>query len=78
MKTLKTTLVLSAFRIVVMLTGPAFAQKPHPQPSHHTMMSDPADQSGRGIYDMIPSPYDPAVTGGGSLGYNQNLHDNNW
>lgn len=78
MKPLKTPSVLSAFRIVVMLTGPAFAQKPHPLPSHHGMISDPARQSGGGIYDMIPSPYDPAATGGGSAGYNQNLHDNNW
>ena len=78
MKTLNTRLVLSAFNIVVMLTSPAAAQKPHQQLSHHRMMSDPPGQSSLGIYDMVPSPYDPAVTGGGSLGYNQNLHDNNW
>jgi hypothetical protein len=78
MKTLNTRLALSAFNIVVMLTSPASAQKPHRQPSHHRMMSDPAGQSGLGLYDMVPSPYDPAVTGAGSLGYNQNLHDNNW
>jgi hypothetical protein len=78
MKALNTRLVLSAFNIVVMLTSPAAAQKPHREPSHHRMMSDPPGQSGIGIYDMVPSPYDPAATGGGSLGYNQNLHDNNW
>jgi hypothetical protein len=78
MKALNTRLALSAFNIVVMLTSPAAALKPHRHPSQHGMTSDPPGQSGLGIYDMVPSPYDPAATGGGSLGYNQNLHDNSW
>ena len=59
------------------------AKTPHRQPSQQQMTSDPAPQSGRGIYNMVPkpyaaSPYDPAAVGGGSFGYNQSLHDNNW
>jgi hypothetical protein len=78
MKSLNTRLALSAFNIVVMLTSPAAAQRPHPHPSQHAMTSDPPGQSGLEIYDKVPSPYDPAGTGGGSLGYNEDLHDNSW
>jgi hypothetical protein len=45
MRSLNTTLVLSALRILVMLASPAFAQEPH----HHS--TDPAYPSGRGVYD---------------------------
>jgi hypothetical protein len=76
MKPLNTKLVLSALGIVAMLTSPAFAQKPHRQLSHQQTYSN--RQSGVGIYDMVPNSYDPAVTGGGSVGYNQNLHDDAW
>jgi hypothetical protein len=79
MKSLSTKRVLSAFGIAAMLTSPAFAQKLHRQPSQQEWMtSDPVRQNGRGIYDMVPSPNDPMATGGGSLGYNQSLHDDKW
>ncbi len=67
--------------IAAMLTSPAVAQKSHRRPSQQYMTSDPLRQTGRGLYDVVPSPaspYDPAVTGGGSAGYNQSLHDNKW
>ncbi len=82
MKSLNTKLVLSALGIVAVLTSPAFAKNPHRQASQQRMTSDPALQSGRGIYNMVPtpydSPYDPGASGGGSSGYNQSLHDNKW
>jgi hypothetical protein len=40
--------------------------------------------NGRDIYDLVPSSaavspgYDPATTGGGSAGYNENLITNQW
>ena len=83
MKSLNTKLVPSVLSVIAMLNSPALAKTPHRQPSQQQMTSDPAPQSGRGIYNMVPtpyaaSPYDPAATGGGSFGYNQSLHDNNW
>ncbi len=83
MKSLSTKLLLSAVGIVAMLASPALAaQKPHRQPSPQQMTLDPSARSGRNLYDMAPSGsanrYDPANTGGGSLGYNQNLHDDAW
>ncbi|HEV2697094.1 MAG TPA: hypothetical protein VGU90_03810 [Terriglobales bacterium] len=81
MKSLNTKLVLSALSVIAMLNSHALAQTPHRQPSQQQM--DPAPRSSRGIYNMVPtpyaaSPYDPAAVGGGSFGYNQSLHDNNW
>ncbi len=38
----------------------------------------PLDPSGRDIYNMVSTPDSPAATGGGSVGYNQNLQDNEW
>jgi len=78
MKSLNKKLVLSALSIIAMLNSPALAKT-----SQQQMTADPAPQSGRGIYNMVPtpyaaSPYDPAAVGGGSFGYNQSLHDNNW
>lgn len=81
MKSLSTKLVLSAIAIVAMLASPAFAQKSHRRVSQHQYVtSDPAPQSGRGIYNMVPDydRYSPGVTGGGSTGYNQMLHDDAW
>jgi hypothetical protein len=82
MKSLNKKLVISALSIIAMLNSPALAN-PHRQPSQQQMTADPAPQSGRGIYNMVStpyaaSPYDPAAVGGGSFGYNQSLHDNNW
>jgi hypothetical protein len=81
MKSLNAKLVLSALGIVAMLTSPAFAQKPHRDPSQQQHTSDPVLESGGGIYDMVPNPGNPdspEVTGGGSIGYNQSLRDNTW
>jgi hypothetical protein len=71
MRSLNTKLLLTALGIVTMFASPAFAQK-----LHHRV-----DPSGRGIYNMVAapqgiynmvlSPDDPAVTGGGSLGWNE-------
>jgi len=49
MRSLNTTLVLSALRILVMFASPAFAQEPH----HHSP-SDLANPSGQGVYDVTP------------------------
>jgi hypothetical protein len=69
MKSLDIKLALSALGIVAMLTSPAFAQKPH----HVTHMDRSA------IYNVVPgynpqtNSNDPALTGGGTLGYNENI-----
>jgi len=72
MRSLDTTLLLTAVGILTMVASPAFAQKPH----HH-------GQSGRAVYNMVIAPdaslynmaFDPldnpATTGGGSLGWNE-------
>jgi hypothetical protein len=83
MKSFNTKLVLSAVGIVAMLATPAFAaHKPHRQPTGQQMTSDPIAPSGRNLYDMVPNGlgdrYDPAATGGGSFGYNENLHKDAW
>lgn len=81
MKSLNANLVLSALSIVAIFTTPALAQKQH---HRHQMTSNPPLRNGLGIYDEVPNysalpnPYNPAVTGGGSAGYNQNLHDDKW
>ncbi len=76
MKSLNAKLVLSALGIVATLTSPAFAKKPQRHVTHSNRSA---------IYNMVPgyttqtqSDYSnaPAATGGGSLGYNQNLY--NW
>jgi hypothetical protein len=65
MKTLNTKPVSSAFGGIASAVAAAMDDVGSPR-------------RGRGIYDMVPTPYDPTVTGGGSLGYNQSLHDNKW
>ena len=82
MKSLNTKLVLSALSVIAMLNSPALAKTSHRQPSQQ-QMTDTTPQSSRRIYNMVAtpyaaSPYDPAAVGGGSIGYNQSLHDNNW
>jgi hypothetical protein len=76
MKSLVTKLALFTVGIVAMLTSPAFAHRPN----HVAHVNRSA------IYNMIPDYFsrtpsrlnsdDPALTGGGSLGYNKNLY--NW
>ncbi len=86
MRSLKTKLVLSALGIVTMFASPACAQEPHYYHHRHASLqqSDPVRPSERGIYNMMitpniaRSPDDPAETGGGSFGYNENLRKNDW
>lgn len=91
MKLLNAKLAVSALSILTILASPAFAQKAHRHSSqqHATDAVDPngrglynvvppVDPSGRNIYNMVPAPDNPAITGGGSVGYNQNLQDNKW
>jgi hypothetical protein len=49
MRSLNTTLVLSALRILTMFASPAFAQEPHHYHHHHA--TSPADPNGRGVFD---------------------------
>jgi hypothetical protein len=79
-----TKVVLIAAITAVGIASPAFAQAASPnQPiaarhgGHAKMVGR---RSGARIFDMVAptSPYDPALSGGGSLGYNQNLHDDAW
>jgi hypothetical protein len=60
MRLLKTTLVLSTLRILVMFASPALAQSPH----HHST-SHPANPSGRGVYnDSAQSGFQSGVMPG--------------
>ena len=86
MRSLNTTLVLSALGILTMVASPAFAQEPHHH-RHASLTSVPVGQSGRAVYNMVITPdpsqrgniYNmvinpldyPARTGGGSVGYNE-------
>ncbi len=89
MKSLNAKLAISALSILAMLASPAFAQKAHRHLSQQRATDPvdpsgrglydvvpPVDPSGRGIYNMVPALDNPAVTGGGSEGYNQNLRVN--
>jgi hypothetical protein len=84
MKTLNTRLVMSALAIALLGT-PAFAQTAQPthltlHRAHHPRIA--ARQPGLNAYARIPatqgSALDPASTGGGSLGYNENLRTDAW
>jgi hypothetical protein len=55
------------------IAAPAFAQSYHPA----------AHQNGRNAFAMVPgsasgSALSPAATGGGSIGYNENLRRDQW
>ena len=78
MRSLNTKLVLSALGILTMFAGPAFAQEPHYHHRHGAVYNTP-DPSQRGnIYNMVYNPDDPALTGGGSVGWNElNRTDDN-
>jgi hypothetical protein len=93
MTSLNAKLAISALGMMITVASPAFAQKVHRYSSpQHATTSDPIDPNGRGIYNMVapldpsgrdiynvvPIPDSPAVTGGGSAGYNRNLRDNKW
>jgi len=56
------------------IAAPAFAQSYHSPGAH---------QSGRNAFAMVPggaggSAFSPAATGGGSIGYNENLRRDQW
>ena len=76
MKTLNSKLVLSALGIALMAT-PAFAHQPR---AHHHHIA--ARQSGGNAFAMVPAAQGdglaPEATGGGSIGYNENLHTDTW
>jgi hypothetical protein len=71
MKLLNARLIFCALATLTMFASPAFAQK-----LHHRV-----DPSGRGIYNMVATPQGiynmypnsdaPALTGGGSIGWNE-------
>jgi hypothetical protein len=71
MKSLDTALLLSVLGIATVLSGPAFAQKPH----HATHAKGSAIYNSDREYRPQTQSYsnDPSLTGGGSLGYNQML-----
>jgi hypothetical protein len=59
------------------ITAPAFAQSYHPV-ARHARIDAATAQSGRNAFGMVPagesgSVFNPAATGGGSAGYNENL-----
>jgi len=93
MKSLNAKLALFVFGILTTLASPAFAQKPHRHSTSDPAgtsgrgiynmaptTGDPANvrarPTGRDI--LVTTPNEPAITGGGSAGYNQNLQDNKW
>jgi hypothetical protein len=65
---------VAAMALAIGLSAPAAAA------SHHVKAS--AHKAGRPLYDIAPQSRapvnsdDPSLTGGGSLGYNQNIY--NW
>jgi hypothetical protein len=71
MKSLDTALLLSVLGIATVLSGSAFAQKPH----HITHAKGSAIYNSDREYRPQTQSYsnDPNLTGGGSVGYNQML-----
>jgi hypothetical protein len=86
MRSLSTKLVLPALGFLTIFASPAFAQEPHYHHRYASLhQSDPVGPRERGIYNMMITPNlaptpddDPAATGGGSVGYNENLRENVW
>jgi hypothetical protein len=85
MRSFNTKLVLSVVGFLTTFASPTFAQLPHHHRHHASLQqSDPVGPSQRGIYNMMVTPNiarttdDPAATGGGSVGYNEMLHDDAW
>ena len=90
MKKLSVALALAA--LAAAGAAPAFAQSSDTwaagissrniRPFEHTPSTYNGGYSASGLraFAMVPggSTYDPAVSGGGSTGYNQNLHDDRW
>jgi hypothetical protein len=64
------------------IAAPAFAQSYHPVARHGHINAATA-QSGRNAFAMVPAGevgtvLSPAATGGGSVGYNENLRRDQW
>ena len=93
MRSLNTKLVFTALGILTMVASPAFAQEPRHHHRNASLRSVPVGQSGRAIYNMVITPDpsqrgniynmvinpvdDPALTGGGSVGYNELEREDN-
>jgi hypothetical protein len=59
--------------------SPAFAHSASQNIRQSTHDAIAGRQSGLNAFAMVSrSPYDPALTGGGSLGYNENLRRDQW
>ena len=92
MRSLNTKLVFTALGILTMVASPTFAQEPRHH-RHASLTSVPVGQSRRAIYNMVITPDpsqrgniynmvinpvdDPALTGGGSVGYNELEREDN-
>ena len=77
MRSLNTKLVFTALGILTMVASPTFAQEPRHH-RHASLTSVPVGQSRRAIYNMVINPVDdPALTGGGSVGYNELEREDN-
>jgi hypothetical protein len=92
MRSLNTKLVFTALGILTMFASPAFAQESHHH-RHASLTPVPVGQSGRAVYNMVITPDpsqrgniynmvinpvdDPALTGGGSVGYNELEREDN-
>jgi opacity protein-like surface antigen len=70
--------------VAAVIASPAFAQSTSQNAKvvvHQTSQSKAAAarQSGLDSFAMVPGgAYDPALSGGGSVGYNQNLRTDQW
>jgi hypothetical protein len=76
----KWKLAAAAALMAVGMASPAFAHTYH---AGHPALHRSADpRSGLRAFDMVPggygNSYSPAATGGGSLGYNENLRTDQW
>jgi hypothetical protein len=62
------------------ISSPAFAHTHHVATRALHRSADP--RSGLNAFDMVPggswNSYSPGATGGGSLGYNENLRTDQW
>ena len=72
---------LGLFAIIaaVGMASPAFAQTRHQHEVRQSQGATGDHQSGLNAFAAVPSNVDsPALTGGGSTGYNESLRTNQW
>lgn len=76
----KWKMAAAAALMAVGIASPALAHTHHAARPVFHRSADP--QSGLRAFDMVPggswNSYSPAQTGGGSLGYNENLRTDQW